>query len=61
MIKLDQVILPLKYTDQDLILAICNNLKVRRSDILSYEILKLSIDAKTGHISNMWFFSSINR
>ena len=46
MIKLDQVILPIKYTDQDLIIAICNNLKVRRSDILSYEILKLSIDAR---------------
>ena len=46
MIKLDQVILPIKYSDQDLIIAICNNLKVRRSDILSYEILKLSIDAR---------------
>ena len=43
MIKLDQVILPIKYSDQDLIIAICNNLKVRRSDILSYEILKFEV------------------
>lgn len=46
MIKLDQVILPIKYTEQDIIVSICNNLKVRRADILSYEILKLSIDAR---------------
>lgn len=46
MIKLDQIILPLTYTDQDIIFNICKALKVKRNDILNYEILKLSIDAR---------------
>ena len=46
MIKLDQVILPVNYTDQDIILNICKNLKIKRNEILNYEILKLAIDAR---------------
>ena len=36
MIKLDQIILPINYTDQDIILNICKNLKIKRNEILNY-------------------------
>ena len=62
MIKLDQVILPVNYTDQDIILNICKNLKIKRNEILNYEILKLAIDARKKPniiISQMYVLESV--
>lgn len=46
MIKLEQINLPIKFTDNDIIFSIQKKLNIRKEDILSFEILKLSIDAR---------------
>lgn len=46
MIKIDQIALPIKYTNNDIKNGICKSLKIKESDILSYEIYKLSVDAR---------------
>ena len=46
MIKLDQITLPIKYNDSDIKTEICKKLKINEKDIASFEILKLSIDAR---------------
>lgn len=46
MIKIDQVLLPIKYTEKDIKTEICKKLKIQAKDIDGFEILKLSIDAR---------------
>ena len=46
MIKLEQISLPVKYTEKDIIKQITNKLKIKNTDVLDFEILKLSIDAR---------------
>lgn len=46
MIKIDQIMLPIKYTNDDIKNGICKTLKVKESDIINFEIYKLSIDAR---------------
>ena len=46
MIKLDQISLPIKYQNDDIKKQICKSLRISDKDILSFEILKLSIDAR---------------
>ena len=46
MIKLDQISLPIKYTDEDILKGVEKTLKINKSNINSFEILKLSIDAR---------------
>ena len=46
MIKLDQISLPIKYTDEDILKGVEKTLKINKSNIDSFEILKLSIDAR---------------
>ena len=46
MLKLDQINLPINYLQEDIKSQICKNLKIKDKDISSFEILKLSIDAR---------------
>ena len=46
MIKIDQVSLPIKYTNEDIEKEVCKKLKIQSKDIEKLEILKLSIDAR---------------
>ena len=46
MIKVDQVLLPIKYTEKDIQKEICKKLKIKESNIIGLEIIKLSIDAR---------------
>ena len=46
MIKLDQISLPIKFNDSNILSQISKNLRVKNTDITSFEILKLSIDAR---------------
>ncbi len=46
MIKVDQVLLPIKYTDIDIKKQVAIKLKIKETTIESFEILKLSIDAR---------------
>ena len=46
MIKLDQISLPIKYTNFDILQSIERALKIKKDSVESYEILKLSIDAR---------------
>lgn len=46
MIKIDQIILPIKYTDNDIRSEICRKLRIKEANISSIEVLKLSIDAR---------------
>ena len=46
MIKIDQIILPISYTDRDIRAQICKKLKIKETTIENFEILKLSIDAR---------------
>ena len=46
MIKIDQIMLPIKYTNLDIKNGICKSLKIKESDVLDFEIYKLSIDAR---------------
>ncbi len=46
MIKLDQINLPINYSKEDINNQICKTLKIKDKDISSFEILKLSIDAR---------------
>ena len=46
MIKLDQINLPIKYSNLNIEKEICKKLNVKNLDIQNYEILKLSIDAR---------------
>lgn len=46
MLKLDQISLPINYTKGDIVSQICKNLRVKSQDILDFEILKLSVDAR---------------
>ena len=46
MLKLDQISLPINYTKGDIASQICKNLRVKSQDILDFEILKLSVDAR---------------
>lgn len=46
MIKLDQISLPIKYTNFDILQGIERTLKIKKDNVESYEILKLSIDAR---------------
>lgn len=46
MIKLDQISLPIKYTNLDIEQSVCRALKIKKEDIVFFEILKLSIDAR---------------
>ena len=40
MIKLDQISLPIKYTDEDILKGVEKTLKINKSNINSFEILK---------------------
>ena len=46
MIKIDQVLLPIKYTDEDICHQVSRKLNINKTSIESFEILKLSIDAR---------------
>lgn len=46
MIKIDQISLPIKFTDFDIQEQICKKLKISQKDIQSFEIHRLSIDAR---------------
>lgn len=46
MIKLDQISLPIKYSNFDVLQVLEKNLKLKKENIDSFEILKLSIDAR---------------
>ena len=46
MIKLEQLTLPIKFNDNDIIKAIISKIDIKNEDIKSFEILKLSIDAR---------------
>lgn len=46
MIKLEQIALPLKFSDKDVFGEVAKALKISAKDIVSYEILKLSVDAR---------------
>jgi len=46
MIKIDQIKLPILFSNADIEKEICKNLNISKNLILSYEILKLSIDAR---------------
>lgn len=46
MIKLDQISLPIKFVDADVIGQICKELKISSKMIESYQFLKLSVDAR---------------
>lgn len=46
MIKIDQVLLPIKYTDKDILKQVSRKLNIKETSIESFEILKLSIDAR---------------
>ena len=46
MIKLDQITLPIKFSDCDILSQISKTLKIKIADIKSFEIFKLSIDAR---------------
>ena len=46
MLKLEQISLPIKYTASDLYKEISKKLKIKIEDILSCELIKLSIDAR---------------
>ena len=46
MIKLEQVSLPVGFTDNDIIAEICNKIQVSRKQVERCKILKLSIDAR---------------
>ncbi len=46
MIKIDQIMLPIKYTNNDIKNGICKCLKIKENDIINFEIYKLSIDAR---------------
>ena len=46
MIKVDQVSLPIKYTQKDIVASVGKTLKVSLEKIKSVELIKLSIDAR---------------
>jgi len=46
MIKLEQLTLPIKYTDNDILRQICNKLKITKDKVTYFELIKLSIDAR---------------
>ena len=46
MIKLDQITLPIKYTEKDIENAVIKTLKIKKENLQNFEILKLSIDAR---------------
>lgn len=46
MLKLEQITLPIKYTDEDIKKAISRKIKVNCNDIKEFELIKLSIDAR---------------
>jgi len=46
MIKVDNIKVRINYTDQDLRQAICRTMKVKMDDLLSYEIMRRSLDAR---------------
>lgn len=46
MIKLEQLTLPVKYSQNDILKQICNKLKITKDKVSYFELLKLSIDAR---------------
>lgn len=46
MIKVEQIFLPINYTEKDIKKEICKKLNINPKDILAYEFLKLAIDAR---------------
>ena len=46
MIKLEQISLPIKFSDEDVFAAISRALKISAKDIKGFELLKLSVDAR---------------
>jgi uncharacterized FAD-dependent dehydrogenase len=60
MIKLDQISLPIKYSENDILSAICKKLKIKSDNIQKYEIVRLSIDARkkpnVKYVANWDFF-----
>lgn len=46
MIKIDQVMLPIKYNSNDILQGVAKALKIKKEVIENFEILKLSIDAR---------------
>ncbi|MCD6424470.1 MAG: hypothetical protein J7L35_03110, partial [Anaerolineales bacterium] len=46
MIRLSSVNLPFDHSEEDSVIAILKLLKIRRQDLLSYRILKRSLDAR---------------
>ncbi len=46
MIKIDEISLPIKFTSKDITDAVCKKLHIKNNQILSFEILKQSIDAR---------------
>ena len=49
MIKLDQLNLPINYSENDILNAISKTLKIKQEKIKNFEIVKLSIDARKRH------------
>ncbi|MBQ3048120.1 MAG: hypothetical protein IJD48_03805 [Clostridia bacterium] len=46
MIKVDEIVLPILYKDDDILNSISSRLKISKKDIQSFEIVKISIDAR---------------
>ncbi len=46
MIKIEQISLPIKFSDKDITDQICKKIKVSRNDIEKFEIYRLSVDAR---------------
>lgn len=46
MIKLEQVSIPIKFTDEDILNQVTKILKINKKEIQTFELLKLSIDAR---------------
>ena len=43
MIKLDQIFLPIKYTNKDILSGICKNLKINSSCVENFEIVEINL------------------
>lgn len=46
MLQLNQVSLPIKFTEEDIYSKICKILNINKQDVKSFEISKLSVDVR---------------
>ena len=46
MFRIEQIKLPLTYTEQDLTAMICKELRITEAELVSYEIVRRSLDAR---------------